>query len=369
MHIILSVGLVFLTAGVLAAKPLMDIKPFFMTPKGFGLATTSMPLTKVLHQYAKACDKSIYLDAKVTGTVKARIRDASCEDLLRYFIQVHGLKALRLGEGFQIIPAAKAPKKTKEVQLKYLFASDVVKGLKKTLSKSTKVVVKNKTTLEVSATEPALIRAERLIKHLDNTKLQAIVQVLVSSRDSENIEGEGVLWPNSFPLKVPLDINELKLSMESYVKQGKGRIISSPSLLMISKKPATFEVIDELPFEQTDGFGGQFTVYKKAKFSITLSVALFQGYAEIHYKLRHDRAWMQTHAPGIHSSTSFHDFRVPYGQTIMVAKWLQKHDHRGKRCLAFARHFKHIKSLFCSKKNKIKYETVRVYMKVDPQES
>ena len=141
MYFILSV-IICLFSCCLATKALVDIKPFFMTAHGFGLVTSAMPLTKVLHQYAKVCDRNVYVDAKVSGTVKARIIDASCDDLLSYFIQAHALTALNLAGGIYLIPAAKEPKRTQEIPLKYYFVHDAIKRLKKKIARSTQILAK-----------------------------------------------------------------------------------------------------------------------------------------------------------------------------------------------------------------------------------
>ena len=366
MYLIFSIVLSFLTNTVSASRPINDIKPFFISPKGFGLITTSMPLTKVLHQYAKACDKNVYIDAKISGTVKARIKDVSCDDLLEHLSLLYALKVIKLGDSIQIVPEKKGPKVYSEIKLKHLFASDARAALKGKVSTNVDVWVKDAETLAIKAAESQMTKIKFKVRRLDQLKFQARVHVLISSKDGENIIEGGVVWPKSFPVKMPFSMNEVKLSVESYAKKGVGRILSSPSVLMTSGKSAKFEVVDELPFDQSDGFGGQLTVYKKAKFSISIKADFFQDFSLINYSLRHDRAWMQIKAPSIHSSTAAHSFRAPYQQTMLVASWLQKHEHKGRRCLGAAKYFKHIKPLFCFNENKSKYEIINVYILIEP---
>lgn len=266
----------------------------------------NVSLQDALHMIANRGDLNLVVSPGVTGDVTLHLHAMSAEKILNFILQAHGLVKDCKDKICMIMPRAEwmsqqqetdklaefMPLVTRVWQMHYANASDIAhliqdKNSASLLSKRGSVHVDVRTNrVCIQDTAEKITAMNELIKRLDIPVQQVLISAHLASVDSDVERELGVDFttnlanvPAHYSLAVAklADGSVLDVQLAALEKNGRGELISSPSLFTANQRTASIESGEEIPYQEMSGNGVTAVVFKKAVLSLRVTPQILPG--------------------------------------------------------------------------------------------
>lgn len=263
-------------------------------------------VSDVLYVLAKRMHKNVVVSPVVNEVMSLHLKQAEAKNAFDLVLVSQGLAQLQKGNVWYVAPQAEILKqahdevKLQEVaaetqplvtrlwQIHYAKADDVVHLLQdqnySLLSKRGQARVDQRT--NVICVHDVVTRfsdIEALIKRIDVPVQQVLIEARLASVEVNKERTLGIDFVSRampYPehehryslavVKLP-DTSYLDVRLAALEQQGKGELISSPSLLTANQQTASIESGEEIPYQETTDSGATSVSFKKAVLSLSVT--------------------------------------------------------------------------------------------------
>jgi type IV pilus assembly protein PilQ len=300
------------------------IHPAFAKPtaQDISLDLQNVNLPDAIRIVGKFMHLNLVLSSAVTGSVSLQLQHASPDDAFSLLLVSQGLAKWQKGNVFYIAPRTELVSRqqdesklreaaedsvslvTRIWQIHYAKADDVAHLLQDTnaslLSKRAHVRVDSRTNkLCVQELPNNLAALDSLIQKLDVPVQQVLIEARLASVDNDYERELGVnfsahalaiggksravqeapVMGSHFSLAVATlaDGSFLDVVLSAMENEGRGELISSPSLFTANQQPASIESGEEIPYQEVSRSGGTGVAFKKAVLSLKVTPQIMPG--------------------------------------------------------------------------------------------
>lgn len=269
-----------------------------------------------LHILSRKMHKNIILSPDVTGMMSVHLQNVSPEEVFTLLLTTHNLGEIKLGKTWFIAPKSyllqqeqekikiqtasdeTAPLLARVWQIRYAKAEDIARMLQENthalLSKRGQASADTRTNRlcvrDIARYMPA---ADHFIRQLDIPVQQVLIETRLASVNND-VERElgiqfsiqpganaaaGSASPGRYSLAVATlaDGSLLDLKLAALEREGRGELISAPSLFTANQQPASIEAGEEIPYQEVSESGGTAVAFKKAVLSLKVTPQILPG--------------------------------------------------------------------------------------------
>jgi type IV pilus assembly protein PilQ len=294
-----------------------------VTPdKNLNVDFENTSLTDVLTILGKFMQLNFIVSPAVTGTVSLHLHDAEPEETFKMLLAAQGLIKTRFGNIWLISSSSEMLKRqeddlklknaadaagaliTRTWQIQYAKADDIAHilqdGTASLLSKRGHVRVDLRTNMIcIQDLAANLEQVDKLIKKLDVSIKQVLIEARLASVDNDYERELGINFSvhaaavnagqaagtdaaaitRHFSLAVATlaDGSLLDIALAAMENQGRGELISHPSLLTATQQTAIIESGEEIPYQEVSLSGGTGVAFKKAVLSLKVTPQIMPG--------------------------------------------------------------------------------------------
>lgn len=237
------------------------------TPGDHKLASVSFfkaDLVAVLQQLASECGYNVIISPDVKGTVTVQFNQTTFEEVLNYIIQANGLVYYRDKNNFYISKSGQMPSDRKNTAYFHIYYSDpksLAESLQKMLSGAEVIMDERSRTIVVSGSKDNIAFATELVKNLDRKPKQVTIEVKIVEVSVSALHQLGAqLKTSDVETKLGLSesASEIILNLitnghswngifNALAKDGKARLVTSPSISTTEGKEASILIGDKIP--------------------------------------------------------------------------------------------------------------------------
>jgi type IV pilus assembly protein PilQ len=339
----------------------------------------NVSIKDALHLLAKSLHHNIIISPSVVGTASLHLKDMSNQEAFDLLLVSHDLSKKKMGATWFIAPRAELIQRqqdelkfrvaldetsaliTRVWQIKYAKADDIGRLLQEStgslLSKRGQVRIDMRTNIIcVQDTAEHLFEIERVIKRLDVSVQQVLIEARLASIDndferelginfdvkatSNNEIGNLTAKPRRYSLAVAklADGSELDIQLAALEKEGRGELISSPSLFTANQQTASIESGEEIPYQEVSESGGTAVVFKKAVLSLKVTPQILPGnkvllQIQVHQDRPSNRIVLGV--PAISTRQITTNVLVNNGQTIVLGGIYESNQEHAEKRLPF----------------------------------
>lgn len=271
---------------------------------------------------SKFMHRNVIVSPHVVGSVSLQLQDALPNDVFHLILTSQGLTTLRMGNILYVAPQAEVVSRKEEDakiqdsiddstnlstqiwQIRYAKADDIghllQDGSASLLSKRGHVRVDVRTNKiciqDIAKNFPAIAA---LIQKLDVPVQQVLIEARLASVDNDFERELGVSFTSQMPhaherlrdVVAPMqqgtrfslavatlaDGSLLDVLLAAMENDGRGELISSPSLFTANQQTASIESGEEIPYQEVSPSGGTGVTFKKAVLSLKVTPQVLPG--------------------------------------------------------------------------------------------
>lgn len=273
----------------------------------------NVSIQDALHILAKFLHQNIVISPQVNGATSLHLHNMSGQEAFDLLLASRDLTKQNVGNTWFIAPRVMiaqrqqeefklqttidetAPLMTIVWQIRYAKADDVAHLLQDNsnslLSKRGHVRVDARTnSICIQDTQEHVQAVQRVIKRLDIPVQQVLIEARLASVDHDYERGLGINFsvnaatgkasgqnvsavPNRYSLAVAnlADGSQLDVQLAALENEGRGELISSPSLFTANQQTASIESGEEIPYQEVSASGGTAIAFKKAVLSLKVT--------------------------------------------------------------------------------------------------
>jgi len=276
-------------------------------PQKISLDLQNITIKEAIHLLAKFIQLNVVIDPTIQGRTSLHLHQVDAETALDAFIQsqhlskwqknhiwyigstalIQQLQKETLAESAFLID--NAPIVTRLWQIHYAKAEDIAHILQDNthsfLSKRGHVSVDTRTNmLCIQDIEAEITLLQKLIQRLDVPVQQVLIEARLASIDNDFERTLGITFdttqngsteakPGQYSIAV-LSLQDgslLNMKLSALETTGHGELISSPSLFTASRKTASIEAGEEIPYQEISKSGATGVAFKKAVLSLKVT--------------------------------------------------------------------------------------------------
>jgi type IV pilus assembly protein PilQ len=289
--------------------------------RNLSLDLQNVNLPDAIRIVGKFMHLNLVVSSTVAGSVSLQLQDAAPVDAFNLLLTSQGLAKSQYGNVLYVAPAAELVSRqdeewkrqeavdehadlvTRVWQMYYAKAEDVARLLQDSsaslLSKRGHVRVDARTNkLCVQELPKNFAAIEALIRKVDVPVQQVLIEARLASVDNDFERELGVNFssrtltlnkkpaaheeapkPGRFSLAVAqlADGSFLDIALSAMESEGKGELISSPSLFTANQQAASIESGEEIPYQEMSASGGTGVAFKKAVISLKVTPQIMPG--------------------------------------------------------------------------------------------
>lgn len=266
----------------------------------------NIAIKDAIHLLAKCIHLNIVIDPTIEGMTSLHLHEVDPEMALEALIATQHLSKWQVNHVWYVGTAANRLQQTKEemtlaaltkenaplltrlFQIHYAKAADIALILQDNkhtlLSKRGTISVDERTNMIcIQETEAVLFHLQALIERLDIPVQQVLIEARLASIDSDferslgiqfnvrSTSDEGSHGPYSIAVLNLADGSVLNAQLSALETEGHGEFISSPSLVTASRKEASIESGEEIPYQEISRSGATGVAFKKAVLSLKVT--------------------------------------------------------------------------------------------------
>jgi type IV pilus assembly protein PilQ len=284
--------------------------------KNISLDLQGVKLPDALQVMAKFMNQSLIISPAVAGEVSLHLHDASPADAFELLLTSQGLDKWQVGQVWYVAPRTEWVNRTQDAiklqevrdeatqlaisvwQVRYAKAEDIARLIQDSnyslLSKRGNVRVDSRTNIICIQDLPARIpQIQKLIEQLDVPVQQVLIKTRLVNVDHDferqlgihfDVSGasssdaiSGTNGPFSLAVATLADGSLLDVRLAAMENEGKGELISSPSLFTANQQAASIESGEEIPYQEVSRSGGTGIAFKKAVMSLKVTPQVMPG--------------------------------------------------------------------------------------------
>jgi type IV pilus assembly protein PilQ len=346
--------------------------------RNLSLALQSVNLPDAIRIVGKFMHLNLVVSSAVAGSVSLQLQNAAPDDAFNLLLASQGLAKSQYGNVLYVAPVAellsrqdeewkrqeavdeRADLVTRVWQMYYAKAEDVARLLQDSnaslLSKRGHVRVDTRTNkLCVQELPKNFAAIEALIRKVDVPVKQVLIEARLASVDNDFERELGVSFASRtltlgkksstnddapklgrFSLAVAklADGSFLDIALSAMESEGRGELISSPSLFTANQQTASIESGEEIPYQEMSSSGGTGVAFKKAVVSLKVTPQIMPGNKVLlQLQVNQDRpsARIVLGVPAISTRQITTNILVGNGQTLVLGgiyELNKEHDER-----------------------------------------
>ncbi len=329
--------------------------------KQISIDLDNVSVQDALHIIAKQLNKNILINSSVNGSVALHLRDMTAEQAFDFILNSEGLTKLEENGIWMIAPRnvliqqkqeeskqqeillVTAPLTTRIWQIRYAKAENIAHMIQDNthslLSKRGFLQVDQRTNQICARDIQETIKIiDNFIKRMDIPVKQVKIEARLASVDSDFERELGINFsiqhdedttesttplPTRYSLAVArlADGSLLDVKLAALENEGRGELISSPSLFTENQQPASIESGEEIPYQEISRSGATAVAFKKAVLSLKVTPQVLpNGRVALQVQVNQDRPSSRTvlGVPAITTRQISSNILALNGQTIVL---------------------------------------------------